>query len=40
MNLKYTIAVWASVCATVLAGCGDLDNYEAPESTAFEDIDS
>lgn len=33
MNLKYTMAVWAGVCATVLAGCGDLDNYEAPSGS-------
>lgn len=31
MNFKYIIAVWAGVCAAVLAGCGDLDNYEAPD---------
>lgn len=31
MNFKYLIAVCTSICAAVLAGCGELDNYEAPD---------
>ena len=31
MNLKYTIAVCTGICAAMLAGCGELDNYEAPD---------
>ena len=31
MNLKYTIAILAGVCAMALTGCGDLDNYDAPD---------
>lgn len=31
MNLKYTIAILTGVCAMALTGCGDLDNYDAPD---------
>lgn len=30
MNLKYTIAALTGVFAMALTGCGDLDNYDAP----------